>query len=98
MSKQLTDEEKITVLDILNTHLSDTKFWAFGSRVKNTAKNYADLDIAIIQDTLVDLLILSSLEEDFANSNFSFKVDIIDWQRISPEFRSIIQSDYIAMI
>lgn len=97
MAIQLSDVELHLVKQILMQHLPQAKFWLFGSRINNTAQQYSDLDIAIIDEQPIDLAILSALEEDFANSSLPFKADLIDWQRISPEFRVHIKSKYISI-
>ncbi|EKD27295.1 MAG: DNA polymerase beta protein [uncultured bacterium] len=35
--------------------------------------------------------ILYALKEEFEESNIPFRIDIIDWHTISPEFRSVIE-------
>ncbi|MCK5595360.1 nucleotidyltransferase domain-containing protein, partial [bacterium] len=39
---------------ILRKHVSDCEVRAFGSRVTLTAKNYSDLDLAIVGKTKLD--------------------------------------------
>lgn len=36
---------------ILRKHVPDQEVWAFGSRAKGTARQYSDLDLAVITDT-----------------------------------------------
>lgn len=97
LTVQLSDAERDQVKQILTKYLPQAQFWMFGSRVSNTARQYSDLDVAIIDEKPIDLAMLSALEEDFANSSLPFKVDLIDWQRISPEFRVRIESNYILL-
>lgn len=97
LAVQLSDIERRIVLQILKKYLPRAKFWLFGSRINNSAKPYSDLDIAIIEDMPIDLVKLGAIEEEFANSSLPFKVDLIDWQRISPEFRIHIESNYISL-
>ena len=44
----ITEAERQIVLDILHKNVPEYEVWAFGSRVKGTAKRYSDLDLAII--------------------------------------------------
>jgi len=71
---------------ILDTHVQDREVWAFGSRAKRTAKEYSDLDLAILGDAPLDLAVSAALADDFAESELPFKVDIVDWARTSPKF------------
>lgn len=47
----LQPEQWQIVQHILQKHVPGHAVWAFGSRVKGTAKPYSDLDLAIITDT-----------------------------------------------
>ena len=76
-------------------HLPGKKIWVFGSRITDRAKPYSDLDLAIIDDSTLPLSLIASLTEDFINSDLPFKVDLVDWVAISPEFQSIILNHHV---
>ncbi|MBF0143000.1 MAG: restriction endonuclease subunit S [Magnetococcales bacterium] len=82
---------------ILNKHLPDREVWAFGSRAKWTAKQYSDLDLAILGDEPLDLGVLAGLEEDFSESDLPFKVDVVDWATTAEGFRKIIERDRVVV-
>ena len=48
----------VIVRDILRKHVPQFAVWAFGSRARQTAKRYSDLDLAIICDTPLPLKLL----------------------------------------
>ena len=79
---------------ILRKHVSDCEVRAFGSRVTLTAKNYSDLDLAIVGKTKLDRKILSDLKEDFRESDILFRVDVLDWHTTSENFKKIIKARY----
>ncbi|MBF0185918.1 MAG: restriction endonuclease subunit S [Magnetococcales bacterium] len=79
------------VRDILHKHVSDREVWAFGSRARWTAKQYSDLDLAVLGNEALDLETLAGLEEDFSESDLPFKVDVVDWATTSEAFRGIIE-------
>ena len=83
------------VKEILHRHLPDRPVWVFGSRINGTAKPHSDLDLAILGTERVATKILSALKEEFAASNLPFRVDIVDWNRISEEFRKIIEKNHL---
>lgn len=93
----ITDEELNIVKSILQTLIPHYPVWAFGSRVKGTAKKYSDLDLAIITDTPLSLAESAALREAFAESDLIWKVDVVDWATTSETFRKIIQSHYIEL-
>ena len=80
------------VRDILQHYVPDREVWAFGSRAKWTAKEFSDLDIAIIGDKPLSIALTADLREAFQESALPFKVDIVDWANITPSFQQVIQA------
>ena len=78
---------------VLQRYLPDRQVLAFGSRAKWAAKDYSDLDLAILGNEPLPATTVSALAEDFVESDLPFKVDLIDWARIDDEFREIITRD-----
>lgn len=91
MAIQMTDEQIQLVKSILLRHLSQSQVWIFGSRINNKARQYSDLDLLIKAKTPLPLQTLYHLSEDFSESSLPFKVDLVDWHRISEEFRAHIE-------
>lgn len=84
------DEAEI-IKTILSKH--PNIFFAFGSRVKGTHKQFSDLDLCYKQAILdVDI---SNLLDAFEQSNLPFKVDVVSWDRCSSEFQRHIENDLI---
>ena len=81
------------VCSVLRQHVPDREVLAFGSRATWTAKNYSDLDLAILGDEPLPLDVSSALAEAFNESDLPFKVDLVDWARIDKTFRKIIRRD-----
>ena len=78
------------VRDILRKHVPQYEVWAFGSRAKGTAKQYSDLDLAVITDEPLSLEVSASLADDLSESALPWKVDVVDWAGTSESFRKII--------
>lgn len=93
MAIQMTDEQMQLVKEILQRHLHQTEVWIFGSRFTSKAKHYSDLDLLIKGKTPLSLETLYHLSEDFSESTLPFKVDLVDWHRISEEFRAHIETN-----
>lgn len=72
------------------------KFYAFGSRVRGTNKSFSDLDICVLDD--IPELTKCYLEEAFEESNLPFKIDIIEWNKISQDFQSLIKNDLVPLL
>ena len=81
--------------DILKKNLPEQKVVAFGSRITNHCKPHSDLDLCVMGKIPLSFTKLDQLREDFSQSTLPFRVDIIDWATLTPEFRKIIQSNHI---
>ena len=87
----------VIVRDILHKHVPQCEVWAFGSRAQWNAKQYSDLDLAVITQTPMSLQVSGALAEDFAESDLPFKVDVVDWATTSASFREIIERDKVVV-
>ncbi len=86
------------VRDILHRHVPDRKVLSFGSRATWTAKDYSDLDLAILGDEPLSLNVASALTESFEESDLPFKVDFVDWARTSENFRNVIEKEFVVLV
>lgn len=86
----IAPEYMAIVQAVLQKNVPQRTVWAFGSRVKGTAKPYSDLDLAVVGDTPLSWMELAGLADDFSNSDLPWKVDIVDWANTSEEFRKVI--------
>ncbi|KAB2951968.1 nucleotidyltransferase domain-containing protein [Heliorestis acidaminivorans] len=94
---KLSEEELRTVKNILKTYASNLEILVFGSRVTGKTHEHSDLDIALKGKDKLDLLLLANLKDDFQDSDLSFRVDIVDYHRISPEFQKVILKKYVLL-
>lgn len=83
-----------TVKQILTEHFPECEVRAFGSRVTQTAKNYSDLDLTIVGQNALDSDRFRHLKEAFEESDLPFRVDVLDWHRISESFHTVIEKQY----
>lgn len=82
---------------ILRAHVPEREVWAFGSRARQCAKPYSDLDLVIVGVEPVALDVLAALKEAFAESDLPWKVDVVDWARMGDAFRRIVESDKVVL-
>ena len=85
------------VRSALRRHLPDREVLAFGSRATWTAKEYSDLDLAVMGEDPLPLNTAAALAEDLCESDLPFKVDIVDWARTDDSFRSIIRRGAVSV-
>lgn len=94
----ISDDHWNILKDILQRHVPDREIWAFGSRVKGTAKPFSDLDIAIICDVPMGIGLLAELKESFQDSVLPFKVDVVDWAATPEPFRNVISKSKVVLL
>lgn len=81
------------VAKILAQHAPGAEVRAFGSRVDGTPKDYSDLDLVIVAQKKLGLTELDELREAFSQSDLPFRVDVLDWNAISDEFKKVIEKN-----
>ena len=83
-----------TVQRILTEHAPGCEVRAYGSRVKWTAKDYSDLDLAIIGSESFSRRRMRQLKEAFEESDLPIRVDVLDWHAIPDGFKKAIAEEY----
>ena len=86
-----------TVQRILAEHVPECEVRAFGSRATWTAKDYSDIDLAIVGEGPLEWRTLGRLKEAFEESSLPMRVDVLDWHDISENFRKVIEQDYVVV-
>ena len=80
---------------ILKSLIPMQRVVAFGSRVNGNAKATSDLDLCIMSNDRIPFESLGHLRDEFSLSDLPYKVDVIDWTAITPEFRKIVSENNI---
>jgi uncharacterized protein len=88
--KGLSESQLIFIKKSIHSIFPKAKILVFGSRINDTSEKYSDLDICIHAKTPLDLTKLSNLKEIFSQSNLPIKIDITDYNRITEDFKTII--------
>lgn len=86
------------VMDILHRRVPGRDVWVFGSRAQGKARQASDLDLAILGDGALAFEELALLRDEFSESNLPYKVDVVDWNTTSAEFRAIIEAQHIPLV
>ena len=94
-SVDLNPNHLATVKVILAEHVPECEVRAFGSRTTWTARDYSDLDLAVVGEGPVDWRTLGRLKEALEESDLPMRVDVLDWHAISESFREVIERDYV---
>jgi len=86
------------VKEILSKTVPDCEVRAFGSRVDGTGREHSDLDLALIGKEKLGVSILGNVREAFMESTLPFRVDVLDYNAVSENFRKIIDTDYAKIL
>ena len=98
MKINLSPEHLKIVKEVLLMHVANTQVWAFGSRVKFTNEQFADLDLVLVGERKQSLASMADLEEAFKESDLPFEVDVLDYCTISENMKSEIRKNYLELI
>ena len=85
-----------TVKELLQRYLPGVTVWAYGSRVKWTARPDSDLDLVVFvgKEQRGDV---ADLREAFEESNLPFRVDVFIWDEVPEKFRREILEGYVVV-
>lgn len=77
---------------ILGQQVSGWEVRLFGSRARGSARKFSDIDLVVVGASAVPEQTLTALRDAFADSDLPYKVDVLDWQTMTPEFRQVIET------
>lgn len=89
------EERHYKIIAQILTPYKEYAFHAFGSRSRGDQKRFSDLDLCTLNP--IPRMVIGDIKEAFENSNLPYKVDIIDWNRCSEEFRNLIKKDLVPL-
>ena len=92
----LTKEQRKTLLVLLRRFIPGVAVWAYGSRVKWTARPNSDLDLVAFA-TSAQRPQVAELKDALAESNLPFPVDLHVWDEVPERFREIIRKEYVVV-
>ncbi|MES2614947.1 MAG: nucleotidyltransferase domain-containing protein [Bdellovibrionota bacterium] len=82
------------IKNIIHQYLPNCEVRVFGSRITSKFKKFSDIDLALVTPNKIDFGVLSSIKSDFEESDLPYRVDVLDWNAISPEFKQVIEKSY----
>ena len=88
---QIEARHLVIVKSILNQY--PYEFYVYGSRAKQTARRFSDLDLLHKED--IPLATKALIREQFEESDLPFTVDLVDWNHCTAEFQQQIARDLV---
>ena len=92
----LTQEQRTTLSTLLRRFLPGVAVWAYGSRVKWTARPTSDLDLVAFT-TPAQRAQVADLKDALGESDLPFPVDLHVWDDVAERFREIIRKEYVVV-
>ena len=90
----IAPEHLAQVRAILGAHLPvDVEVLVFGSRARGGARRFSDLDLALKGAVPLDPALLGRLADAFETSTLPWRVDLVDYHRLTPAFLGAICAD-----
>ncbi len=87
-SAQTLKKQLLTICDQYLRKVPYTLFF-FGSRVSGKGDEHSDIDVGIEAAKKIPLEILSKIKEDVEGLPILYKIEIVDFKSVSPEFRRV---------
>ena len=69
------------------------EFYAYGSRVKEKARKFSDLDLCYQEE--IPARTITELRWELKESNLPFIVELVNWKNMRPAFQKIIKKDLV---
>jgi len=87
-----------TTLQILFRYLDpkDYSIFIFGSRATGKNQKYSDIDIGIEGERLSAKTFIE-LQDAFEDSDLPFRVDVVDFSKVSNKFKQVAKQQIIAL-
>ncbi len=95
-SIDITEEQRKILVGLLHRYLPDVDVWAYGSRVKWTARPNSDLDLVAFAAPELESQV-AELKDALAESDLPFLVDLHIWDDIPKRFHEIIRKEYVVL-
>jgi predicted nucleotidyltransferase len=95
-SLDITEKQRESLKRILQLRLPDVAVWAYGSRVKGSARQNSDLDLVVFT-TPEQRAQVSDLKDELDESDIPFRIDLHVWDEIPEHFREIIKNEHMIL-
>ena len=89
MNLQLEERHLNIIHQILSKY--PYKFYAYGSRVKGTARKFSDLDLCYREE--IPNEVIYQIKEELEESDLPFIVELVNWKHMRPQFQELIRKD-----
>lgn len=92
----INERQREILLSLLHRYLPGVVVWAYGSRVRFTARPNSDLDLVVFTRP-EQRRIVAALNDQLAESDLPFLVDLHVWDEVPEKFHDIIREQYVVL-
>ena len=93
----LEDQWKALIKQTVQKYLgNDARVFIFGSRATGTNRKWSDVDVGIVAREKLNHQILF-IQDDLEQSNIPYRVDVVDFDTVTPQFAKIALSSTIEL-
>lgn len=75
----------------------DLSVFIFGSRATNDNLRYSDVDIGIMGKEKIKGNLLTAIEEELENSRLPYRINLVDFQNVSSDFKKVALRKIISL-
>ena len=93
----IDEDDRKLVLSLLKQYLPNVAVWAYGSRVKWTARPQSDLDLVAFASGEQREAVFN-LREALEESRLPFPVDLFIWNELPELFRKRIEAEHVVVV
>ncbi len=93
------DKFKKETKDIIGNYLNldQNKIFFFGSRVMGKGNERSDIDLGIEGEKEISWQVMAKIKEDFENLPILYKIDVVDFKKVSPDFYNLAKQKIEAL-
>lgn len=95
MDDGVIKEDKKKIIRILNALFPNVKIYLYGSRARGTHREWSDIDLALDLGRPINLYFLGEAKDVLKESRIFYKVELVDLNAISENFKESIKKDFV---
>jgi len=93
-------EEKVKELikEAVKKHLpTGCEVFIFGSRATGKFLPWSDFDVGILGPKKIPSYLIVKIQEELENSSIPYKIDVVDFKKVSSQFRNLALKEAIRL-
>lgn len=95
MDDGVIKEYKIKIIRVLKALFPGVKIYLYGSRARGLHREWSDIDLALDGGHVLERYDLGEAREILEGSRVPYRVQLVDLNAISPEFKEAVKKDLI---